>query len=592
MSVRCLLVISMALLGSGLLAGCATTRQIAVDYPKTETFPIKPLRGQAAVSGDDYYVQLVSDFEFKGDNALKGGCSDVGGQYENGDLSAALVFSIHNDALKLKREASGFLYQATTGKCNFKLETKKAYLTPWLRLDSSKDTLIDYNFLTSNSHEANLSQLVSDVNAASTLFALTGVGTGMAVMGKLAGNWVESNPQVVAKNPAATGKYSSETHSLPAAVVLAGDSGNLNQSRLAVYEVVEAGLKAWASETKLLGELRVYPEIASSLLLKTAGDVTPDAHDLSLEELWRVPIQTANGELSLRQLIEQIDPATKPNLQPDWQNYPEVESQCRRLKLAMKDLGFNKFDRNAVLYYFLSKSSPDWKNFNISLQRAMTDEIRPKLLEQYRAKDFSGCLAGEDYAVMKSMKLAVNTEQDWDALTNSRQKKEGVISPIQSAARQFLSALQNPNKDEAARQLYPLLNTEKGGNGSVLLQNHLSNFGLETLLQLPTIPDEGVTINAGQLAGVFSGLNVETYSCARPAQEQGQPLANIGIMLFVTKPGSPREKGGALEFELVQGKIARLAFQHPSFRDFEQNLADYPDLGGCRIEADFINKLH
>lgn len=592
MSIRRFFIINSALLAGGLLAGCATTRQIAVDYPKSESLPIKPLRGQTTVGGDDYYVQLVSDFEFKGDNALKGGCSDVGSQYENGDLSAALVFSIHNDTLKLKREASGFLYQATTGKCNFKLETKKAYLTPWLRLDSSKDTSIDYNFLTSNSHEANLSQLISDVNAASSLFALTGVGTGMAVMGKLAGNWVESNPQVVAKSPAAAGKYSSETHSLPASVVLAGDSGNFNQSRLAVYEVVEGGLKAWASETKLLGELRVYPEIATSLLLKTAGDVTPDAHDLSLDELWRAPIQTANGELSLRQLIDQIDPAAKPNLQPDWQNYPEVESQCRRLKLAMKDLGFNKFDRNAVLYYFLSKSSPDWKNFNISAQRAMTDEIRPKLLEQYRGKDFSGCLAGEDYAVMKSMKLAVNTEQDWEALTSSRQKKEGVISPIQSAARQFLSALQNPNKEEAARQLYPLLNTEKGGNGTVLLQNHLSNFGLEALLQMPTVADEGVLINAGQLAGVFGGLNVEAYSCARPAQEQGQPLANIGIMLFTTRPGSPREKGGALEFEVVQGKIARLAFQHPSFRDFEQNLADYPDLGGCRIEADLLNKLH
>jgi hypothetical protein len=592
MSIRRFIIINIALLGSGMLAGCATTRQIAVDYPKTETLPIKPIRGQTTVSGDDYYVQLVSDFEFKGDNALKGGCSDVGSQYENGDLSAAVVFSIHNDTLKLKREASGFLYQATTGKCNFKLETKKAYLTPWLRLDSGKDTLIDYNFLTSNSHEANLSQLVSDVNAASSLFALTGVGTGMAVMGKLAGNWVESNPQVVAKNPAANGKYSSETHSLPASVVLSGDGGNLNQSRLAVYEVVEGGLKAWASETKLLGELRVYPEISSSLLLKTAGDATPDAHDLSLDELWRAPIQTANGELSLRQLIEQIDPAAKPNLQPDWQNYPDVESQCRRLKLAMKDLGFNKFDRNAVLYYFLSKSSPDWKNFNISVQRAMTDEIRPKLLEQYRAKDFSACLASEDYAVMKSMRLPVNTEQDWEALTNSRQKKEGVISPIQSTARQFLSALQNPNKDEAARQLYPLLNTEKSGNGTVLLQNHLSNFGLEVLLQLPSVPDEGVVINAGQLAGVFGGLNVETYSCARPAQEQGQPLANIGIILFITKPGSPREKGGALEFELVQGKIARLAFQHPTFRDFEQNLADYPDLGGCRVDAELLNKLH
>ncbi|OAI04607.1 hypothetical protein A1353_12700 [Methylomonas methanica] len=596
MSIRCFSVLIIALLTSGLLAGCATTRQIAVDYPKTESMPIKPLRGQTTVSGDDYYVQLVSDFDFKGDNALKGGCADVGGHYENGDLSAALVFSVHNDPLKLKREASGFLYQATTGKCNFKLETKKASLTPWLRLDSSKDTLVEYNFLTSNSHEANLSQLISDVNAASSLFAFTGVGAGMAVMGKLAGNWVESNPQVVAKTPATgasgSGKYSSETHSLPASVVLAGDSSSFNQIRLGVYEVVEGGLSAWSSESKLLGELRVYPEIVSSLLLKTSGDLPPDAHDLSLDELWRVPIQTANGEVSLRQLIDQVDPAAKPNLQPDWQNYPDVESQCRRLKLAMKDLGFNKFDRNAVLYYFLSKSSPDWKNFNISAQRAMTDEIRPKLLEQYRAKDFSGCLASEDYAVMKSMKLAVNTEQDWEALTNSRQKKEGVINPIQSAARQFLSALQNPNKDEAARQLYPLLNTEKGGNGTVLLQNHLGNFGLEALLQVPTVADEGVLINAGQLAGVFSGLNVETYSCARPAQDQGQPLANIGIMLFVTKPGSPREKGGAVEFELVQGKIARLAFQHPSFRDFEQNLADYPDLGGCRIDADLLNKLH
>ncbi|WP_342394030.1 hypothetical protein [Methylomonas koyamae] len=579
------------LIAGSLLAGCATTRQIAVDYPKTETVAIKPLRGHSAVGGDDYYVQLVSDFEFKGDSALKGGCNEMGGHYENGDLSAALVFSVHNETLKLKREVSGFLYQATTGKCNFKLETKKANLTPWLRLDTSKDTLIDYNFLTSNSHEANLSQLVEDVNAASGLFALTGVGAGMAVMGKLAGNWVETSPQVVAKTPAASGKYSSESHSLPASVVLAGDSGNFNQSRLAVYEVVEGGLKAWSSEAKLLGELRIYPEVATSLLLKTAGETTPDAHDLSLDELWRAPIQTANGEVSLLQLVNQVDPAAKPNLQMDWRNYEEVESQCRRLKLVMKDLGFNKFDRNAVLYYFLAKS-PDWKNFNISAQKAMTDEIRPKLLEQYRTKDFSACLAAEDYAAMKSMRLPVNTGQDWDNLTSSRQKKEGVISPIQSAARQFLSALQNPNKDEAARQLYPLLNTEKSGNGSVLLQNHLSNFGLEALLQVPNIADDGVVVTAAQLANVFAALNVDSFSCARPAQEQGQPMANIGIMLFATKPGSPREKGGALEFELVQGKIGRLAFQHPSFRDFEQNLADYPDLGGCRIDAEFINRLH
>lgn len=592
MLIRPVLAVNVALLAAGLLQGCATSRQIAVDYPKTETAPLKPLKGQSAVGGDDYYVQLVSEFEFKGDNALKGGCSDVGSQYENGDLSAALVFNIHNDPLKFKREASGFLYQATTGKCNFKLETKKAYLTPWLRLDSAKDTLVDYNFLTSNSREANLSQLVSDVNAASGLFALTGVGTGVAIMGKLAGNWVESNPQVVANKTPPSAKISSETHSLPAHVALGGDSGNLNQNRLGVYEVVDGGLKAWASDTKLLGELHVYPEVTPSLLLKLGSDGIPDAHDLSLDELWKMPMQGASGEVQLRQLIDQAVQGEKLNLQPDWQNYAEVETQCRRLKLVMKDLGFNKFDRNAVLYYFLSKSSPDWKNFNISAQKAMTDEIRPKLLEQYRAKDFSGCLASEDYAAMKSMKLAVNTEQDWELLTSSRQKKEGVITPIQSAARQFLSALKNPDKDEMARQLYPLLNSEKGGNGTVLLQNHLGNFGLEALLQLPGIADEGVPVNASQLAGLFSSLNVDSYSCARPAQEQGQPLANIGILLFATKPGSPREKGGALEFELVQGKISRLAFQHPSFRDFEQNLADYPDLGGCRIEADFLSRLH
>lgn len=104
--------------------------------------------------------------------------------------------------------------------------------------------------------------------------------------------------------------------------------------------------------------------------------------------------------------------------------------------------------------------------------------------------------------------------------------------------------------------------------------------------------DEGVAINAGQLSTLLVGLNVDRYSCVRPAQEQGQPLANIGILLFATKPGSPREKGGAIEFELNQGKISRLSFQYSSFRDFEQNIADYPDLGGCRIEAELLNRLH
>lgn len=592
MSIRQTLLISIALLGSELLTGCATSRQIVVDYPKAETSVLTPLKGQTAVSGDDYYVQMVSEFEFKGDNALKGGCSDVGAAYETGDMSAAVLFNIHNEPLKFKREASGFLYQATTGKCNFKLETKKAYLTPWLRLDSAKDTLIEYSFLTSNSHESNLSEVVGDINAASSLMALTGVGAGVAVMGKLAGSWVEATAaQPVANKPKPSAKYSSETHNLPASIVLASDGGSLIQSRLAVYEVVDAGLKMWASETKLLGEMRVYPELMPSLLLKDSVAGIPDAHDLSLEELWRLPMQSATGEIPLQQLIEQVNQPEKPNLNPDWQNYDAVQNQCRRLKLVMKGLGFNKYDRNAVLFYFLSKS-PDWRNFNITAQKAMADAIRPNLLEQYRSKDFSSCLANEDYAVMKSMRLAVNTPQDWENLTNNRQKKEEVFSSVQSTGRQLLSALKQPDKDEMARQLYPLLLNEKGSNGSVLLQNNLGNFGLEGLLQLPAIPDEGVVINAAQLASVMTGLNIQSYSCVRPAQNQGQPLANIGILLFVTQIGSPREKGGALEFEVIQGKISRLAFQTPAFRDFEQNITDYPDLGGCRIEVDFINKLH
>ena len=588
MSIRSTLLISMVLLGTGLLSGCATSRQIAVDYPKTETSALPSLKGQTTVTADDYYVQLVSEFEFKGDNALKGGCSDVGASYETGDMSAALLFNIHNDPLKFKREASGFLYEATTGKCNFRLETKKSYLTPWLRLDLAKDTLIEYSFLTSNSHESNLSEVVSDINAASSLMALTGVGTGIAVMGKLAGSWVEATAaQPAANKPKPAAKYSSEIHNLSASVVLNNGSGSLSQNRLAVYEVVEAGIKFWASETKLLGEMRVYPELKSSLLLKTSVEGIPDAHDLSLEELLRLPMQTPTGEIPLKQMIEQASQAEKTNLNP----YDDIQNQCRRLKLVMKDLGFNKFDRNAVLFYFLSKSA-DWNNFNITPQKAMADAIRPRILEQYRSKDFSACLASEDYMTMKSMQLPVNTPQDWDSLTDRRQKKEEVISSVQSIGRQLLSALNHRDKDEMARQLYPLLLNEKGGNGSVLLENHLGNFGLEAMLQMPAIADEGVVITAAQLANVMLGLDVQSYSCVRPAQNQGQPLANIGILLFITQPGSPWEKGGALEFELTQGKISRLAFQNPTFRDFEQNITDYPDLGGCRIEADFLNKLH
>lgn len=589
---RYVLLFFVALFSAGLLSACATSRQIVVDYPKTETSALPVLRGHDRVSPDDYYVRLVSEFEFKGDNALKNGCSDVGASYEIGDTSAALLFDSENGALQLRREFSGFLYESTTGKCNYKLETKKAYLTPWLRLDSAKDTQLAYRFLTSNSRETNLSQIVGDVNAASNLMALTGVGTGIAVMGKLASHWMEqAATQTIPKQPSAAAKYSSETHALPNVINLTGEGGNINQSRLPVYEVVDGGLKAWESDTKLLGDMRVYPELLASLLLKTTVDGIPDGHDLSLDELWKIPIQTVTGELPLQQLIAEVDRTETPNLQPNWRKYQEVENECVRLKRVMKGLGFNKFDRNAVLYYFLNQST-DWKNYNISPQRAMADAVRPRVLAQYREHGFSDCLANEDYWVMKLMNLPVNTDQDWDDLTNKRQKKEQVISVVQSVGRQLLAALNHADKAEIAKQLYPLLSHEKGGKGTVLLQNHLGNFGLETLLQISAMEDEGVLINVSQLTEVMSGLMVEGYSCVRPGQDQGLPLPNIGIFLFATKPGSPREKGGAVEFELVQGKIARVAFQHPSYRDFEQNIADYPDLAGCRIETDFLKSLH
>lgn len=589
MSLDRVLLLNFALFLPVWLSGCATTRQIAVDYPKAETQPLQPPKGYSVIGGDDYYVQLVSEFEFKGDTTLKTGCNEVGAGYESGDLSAALVFNVHNDALKLKRESSGFLYQATTGKCNFRLETKKAVLTPWLRLDSAKDTAIEYSFLTSTSHAANLSQLVNDINAASGLLALTGVGTGIAVMGKLAGEFVDTRTPVVNK-PAPSAQYSTETHSMPANVVQTANGVQLNQTRLAVFEVLEGGFKPWAADAKLLGDMRVYPEVATSLLLKSAIDGVPDARDQSFDELLRIPVQSVSGDITLKQLVEQAGQNEQLNLQPDWRNYDDVENQCRRLKLVAKGLGFNKYDRNALLYYFLNQS-PHWKNYNLSAQRAMTDAIRPKVLDDYRAKDFSACLSTEDYAVMKSMRLTVNTAQDWDEMTNVRQKKEGVISSVQSAGRQLLSALNNVDADQMARQLYPLL-LASGNNGQVLLQNHLRNFGLDALLQMPAIADEGVTITANQLSMVISALKIDGFSCARPAQEQGQPMPNVGILLFATKPDSPLQKGGAIEFELVQGKISRLTIQHPSFRDFEQSILDYPDLGGCRIEADFINRLH
>ena len=590
MSPNATITLVLTLFGSLALSACSSSRQIAVDYPKAEAIALPPLNGQKQVSADDYYVQLLSEFDFKTDNALKSGCSDFGNHYENIDLSAALIFSLRNEAMKFKRESNGFLYQAGNGKCNFKLETRKQILTPWLRLDTAKDTVIDYNFLTSHSSESNLNQVFNDVNAASNLLALTGVGTGVAVLGKTASTWAQQNTQLSSKS-AASAQHSSETHTLPKLVNLDVARPQLLENHLGVYEVINGGLQFWSSQTRLLGDMRIYPQLSSSLLLKTDHDGVPDAHDLSLDELWHIPMQGTEGDSRLKQVVEITGQSNNLNLNPDWQNYGEVDNQCRKLKLSLKDLGFNKFDRNAVLYYFLLQS-PDWKNFNITSQRAMADSIRPKQLDDYRSKDFSGCLADEDYDAMKAMHLAVNSHQDWDNLSTSRQKKEDSFAAVQSVGRQLLAALKNSDQEEMSRQLYPLLNHDKQGIGNSLLQNNLGNFALETLLGIPAMNSEGVVVNASQIANLFSHLGIENFSCVRPALEQGKPLSHIGIFLFATKPGSPREKGGALEFELAQGKIIRLSFQHPSFRDFEQNLSDYPDLGGCHIDGELMNRLH
>ncbi|MGR9046219.1 MAG: hypothetical protein ACU83N_13050 [Gammaproteobacteria bacterium] len=587
-----LLILQFALLcGIGLL-GCTSSRQIVVDYPATQPIPLEPLGGGSTVDGDDFYIQLVSEFDFKGDNILKSGCGDLGAGYETADLSAAVVFKVKNEPLKYQQDVTGFVYKATSGKCNFKLETKKASLTPWLRLDVGKDTVVDYHFFTSNKSDTNISKLIGDVNATTNLLALTGVGAGVALMGKLATEWAQASPTL---NQAATlpadAKYSSEIHTLPTPVQLSGQGALVQPSRLGVYEIVEGGMSFSSSEPKLLGELKVYPEIIPSLLLRLSPGGIPKAQDLSLAELLDTPIRTAEGNVELKALIGATEHADKPNLEPDWSQYDEVEGNCRKLKRVIKELGFNKYDRNAVLYYFLERS-PDWKNYNISAVRAMADEIRPAKLEQYRSRNFSGCLVQEDYSTMALMGLAVNNPQDWQNILASRQKQESLFSPVQSAGRQLVAVMKNPNPTEMARQIYPLISTGAQGNGTVLLQNHLGDFGLETVLGVETVPGEGLVITAEQFEKVFSWLYLDQLSCTRPLLSQRKAIGKIGILLFTTQDGAPWPKGGALEFEMEGDKIVRLTFQHPSYRDFERNLKEIPVIGSCRIKQSFVDQLH
>lgn len=600
-----------------LLTACAETRRIAVDGPAMTAQPLEPLAGFQAIDGDDYYVRLVSEFSGQGDNFLKGGCSDLA-PYQKGDLSAALVYRVRNDTIKFQGEASGFLYQATTGKCNFRFDAKKLYLTPWLRLDTGKQTQMDYDFYTNANSDLDVSSLVGDVNAASGILALTGAGLGVAIMGQMAGQWVQANQQAAPAQNQSSTKQSSESHSLPALTAYAGKTGKLNQAVFDIFEIDEGGLNPFKVETRTLGKLKVYPEIAPTLLLRAGSDGVPDARDMSFEELSRSTIKAASGDISLAQLLDQSQPLDKPKLKPDWKNYAEVENNCRKLKLTTKALGFNKFDRNALLYYFLANSG-DWKNYNTDRRRATDSELRPRAIAEYRAKNFGVCLAEDDYAVMKTMGLAVNTRADWDQLDATSLQQERLFSPLQSIERQLLAVLRNTSAAEMERQLYPLLMTGDKVNGKVLLQNHLGDFGLERLLNPPAaavpaapapidtslppappapqaalpvspIPGEGIQVSAAQLTQVFQGLKIGELSCARPAP--GLQGKGIGILLFTTREGSPRAKGGALEFEFADGKISRIAFQLPTFRDFEQDIADRPEVGGCRIDPAWLTKLH
>ena len=636
-----------SLVSSSMLLACTPTRQIALDYPSSQdvksdssqsidSTKFEPISGFKVIDGDDYYVRFISEFEFKGENVLKAGCNNMTLSYENGDLLSSLTFSLRNDALKFKNEATGFLYQSGTGKCNFKFEAKKTALMPWVRLDYGKETAVEYSFTSSTNREVNMTGLAGDVTAASSLLALTGVGVGVAAVGQIAGQWAKNSAQTTPA-PKTSVKQSSESHSLPNMVGYSGKTGVLNKVKFKVYSVAEGGVNVLGAETQVLGELKVSPEISASLLLNTNSDGVPDARDLSLSELGYLPNKVLEGETKLVRLLEQSKSSDKPNLKPDWTNYADVEANCKKIKLALRDLGFNKFDRDAFLYYFLV-NSPDWNNYNKSSQQLLSDDISSKALEDFKTKNFGSCLVADDYIVMKAMGLSVNSQADWQELQASGNKKSQALLPLRSIERQFARVLTNSNKSEIEQQLYPLLHTNIKGDGTVLLQNYLGDFGLEKLLSDPKvqvnvaltsndnginssnnsqvvpvdgskqstpvtivseaapvipIPAEGLVVSARQLAQVISGLLFNEFSCTRLLpDQQGHLNANAGMVLFTTKQGSPRQKGGAIEFEFSAGKINRIAFQLPTYKDFEQSVIDHPSLGDCRIDAAFINQLH
>lgn len=574
-----------------LLGGCAGNRELKLGRPAVQSEALPALGGSKPVDGDDYYVQLLSEFEFSQEVPEGEACADLGGGYRKGGTTSLVMFDVRNDTLKLRREVPGLAYRSASGRCSFSLDAKKVYLSPWMRLDGGQDSQVDYRFLTSSDDDLDLNKLGNDVNLASNVLALTGVGTGVALVGKLASGWMLNSGQAqlpqVAPSPAPAGKRREESRSLPAVVAMSGARATLNRIALPVHEAESDSYNPF-SKPRVLGALKLYADVRPSLLLKTSNSGVPDARDLSLEELWRSSIRDGVVGTSLQHYIEAADHPDRPNLQPDWSNYAEVEQNCRKLKVVMRDLGFNKFDRNAVLYYFLDKTR-DWKNYNLTGQKALSAGLPAAQLERYRAADFGSCLANDDYEVMKTLSLPVNAPVDWTNTLQQLREKESYLAGIHSLERQLTAVVRNPNPAEMERQLFPLIASRQGG--SILLQDRLGNFGSERLLNVPAVPGEGLVLTSAQLAQLFSALKIVDTSCARPAFEQGRPVPNVAILLFATAADSPLAKGGALEFEFDGSRLTRIALQSPTFRDFRQDVISHPQSGDCGIDPTWLERL-
>lgn len=578
-----------------LLSGCAANRQLSLGRPVGAATPLPLLAGTGSVDGDDYYVQFVSEFAYPED-AGKENCRDFGGSYAKGGSTSLLVFQVRNEARRFSRETPALAFESTAGRCSLSLDAKKVYLTPWMRLDLGQDARVDYTFASSDNGTLDLARIGKDMNTASNVLAVSGVGTGVALMGKIAANWMLNTGQAPAPSPTGQGqpqpeqvRRRQESRTL-APLVSLGPSATLNPAVFAVYERADNPLNPLSGEPKPVGELTVRAEVKTSLLLRTGAGGLPDARDLSLEELWRSSIQTGQGTVGLREFIAGSEHPELPKLQPDWGNYREVETACRKLKVALKDLGFNRFDRAAVLYYFLDQT-PEWKNYNVAAPEVLSGAYPFGRLREFRGKGFGGCLSAEDYETMKAMGLPVNGGRDWAALLLPAQEKEAYFDAIRAVERPLAAALRNPGVSGMEHQLFPLLADGRGGAGKVLVQDRLGNFGLEQLLGTPAVPGEGVVASAGQVAALFAGLKISDLSCARPAFEQGRPVKNVAILVFTTAEGSPLAKGGALEFEFDGGRIVRLALQSPEFRDFRQDALGHPDLGDCRIDPALLQRL-